>query len=164
MTSVLYAQEKEEKQSEGAKRHKLMLVMGNVHVPAGINIDGDKAWTVVPSWGLDYDYALTEQWAIGMHTDMAIESYEYEEDIIYKRTRPFSMILTGSRKFGEHLTVMAGGGVELAKEEDLTIVRVGIDYGWELQNDWELSASLMSDFKIDAYNSWILGLGVGKRF
>ena len=156
-------QESEEKEY---KNHKLSLIIGHAYVPAGVNILGEKVWTVLPSWGLDYDFRLNEKWGLGVHTDLVVESFEYEgnEKIIFERTRPFSAVLVGSRKFGEHLTLLAGGGIEYAKEETLSLVRIGVDYGWELPNEWELGASLMSDFKIDAYNSWVIGLGVGKLF
>lgn len=159
----LQAQELEE---ENFKRNKLALIIGHAHVPAGVDLDGDKAWTVLPSWGIDYDYRLNEKWSLGLHTDMVVESFEYEgeDEIFYKRTRPFLAVISGGRKFGEHLTLLVGGGVELAKEENLKVVRVGLDYSWELSSDCEIGASLMSDFKIDAYNSWVLGLGVAKLF
>ncbi|WP_422358515.1 hypothetical protein [Reichenbachiella sp.] len=159
----IYAQEAERGEF---KNHKLSLIIGHAYVPAGVNILREKVWTVLPSWGLDYDFRFNEKWGLGIHTDLVVESFEYEgnEKIVFERTRPFSAVLVGSRKFGKHLTLMAGGGIEYAKEENLKLVRIGFDYGWELPNEWELSASLMSDFKIDAYNSWVIGLGVGKLF
>jgi hypothetical protein len=41
---------------------------------------------------------------------------------------------------------------------------MGADCGWELPDEWELSFSLMADFKINAYNTWVLGFGIGKTF
>lgn len=132
---------------------------------AGVNNQGEKVWTILPSWGIDYDYRLDEKWSVGLHTDWVVESFEYEHNaIVFERTRPFAAVIVGSRKFGDHLTLVLGGGVELAPEENLNIVRLGLDYSWELPNEWELGASVMSDFKLDAYNSWVLGLGVAKLF
>lgn len=158
-----YAQEAERGEF---KNHKLSLIIGHAYVPAGVNREGEKVWTVLPSWGIDYDFRFNEKWGLGVHTDLVVESFEYEgsKKIIFERTRPFSAVLVGSRKFGEHLTLLVGGGMEIAEEETLSLVRIGLDYGWELPNEWELGASLMSDFKIDAYNSWVIGLGVGKLF
>lgn len=158
----LHAQESE----QAFRRNKLALIIGHAHVPAGIDLEGKKAWTVLPSWGLDYDFRFNEKWSLGLHTDMVVESFEYEgeDEILYERTRPFLAVLSGGRRLGEHVTLLVGGGIELAKEENLKVVRVGLDYGWELPNEWEIGASLMSDFKIDAYNSWVLGLGVAKVF
>lgn len=160
--SKAIAQEEHEKEF---LKHKVMLVIGHAAIPAGIDRNGDKVWTILPSWGFDYDYRFNEKWSIGLHTDIVVESFEYEHnEIVFERTRPFTAVFVGSRKFGDHLTFVLGGGVELAQEENLNIIRLGFDYGWELPNEWELGASVMSDFKLDAYNSWVLGLGVAKLF
>lgn len=162
-SGVVFAQEAEE---STFKKNKLALILGHAYVPAGVNASGEKAWIVLPSWGLDYDYRFNEKWGVGLHSDLVIESFEYEgeKEIVYERTRPLSTVIVGTRKFGEHATLIVGGGIELAKEENLKLFRIGLDYGWELPGEWELGASLMSDIKIDAYNSWVFGLGVGKSF
>lgn len=158
----IYAQEAEEE----LLRHKVMMVLSHTHVPAGVDVDGKRNWVTLPSVGLDYDFRLSEHWAIGLHTDMVVENFKYEseESAVYERSRPIALVLVGSRRFGEHLTVLLGGGVEFALEENLTLARLGLDYAWELQNEWELAFSLVNDFKIDAYDSWVLGLGVGRKF
>lgn len=151
---------------EGHKKNKVMLVMGHTHVSKGFDSNNQKSWIVLPSWGLDYDRQINEKWALGVHTDWVTESFSYEDadNIELERTRPFAAVLVVSRRIGEHLTLLAGGGFEVAPEENLTLIRAGIDYGWELRNDWEIAVNLMSDFKLEAYDSWVLGLGIAKRF
>ncbi|MCV9385859.1 hypothetical protein [Reichenbachiella ulvae] len=163
--SQLWAQE-ESGSSEEFHRHKVMIVLGHTHVANGFNSKGDKAWIVLPSWGLDYDFRLNANWSIGLHSEMVIESFEYESEnqIKLDRTRPVALVVVGSRKIGKHLTILAGGGTELAPEENLTLIRVGADYSWELINNWELAVNVMTDFKLDAYDSWVFGLGVAKIF
>ncbi|UXP31789.1 hypothetical protein N6H18_15685 [Reichenbachiella agarivorans] len=158
--------EEKESSEEKFKHHKIMVVMGHTHVPAGIDNNGKKEWLVLGSWGIDYDYRITSKWSIGLHSDLVLENFEYddEEGATLQRSRPLASTITVSRKFGEHFSVMLGGGGEFAKEENLTLFRVGLDYGWELPGEWEIAASLMSDFKINAYNSWVLGIGVGRSF
>lgn len=151
---------------EEFKRHKVLMSLSHTHVPAGVDVDGKKNWITLPSVGLDYDFRITERWGIGLHTDMVVENFKYEseESAVYERSRPIALVLVGSHRFGEHLMLIAGGGIELAKEENFSLIRLGLDYGWELPKEWELAVSLMNDFKIDAYDSWVLGLGVGKSF
>ncbi|MEJ1238722.1 hypothetical protein WBG78_11360 [Chryseolinea sp. T2] len=147
-------------------RNKVSLSITHTHVPTGINENGQSSWLMLPSWSLDYDYSLTDKWGAGLHTDLVIEDFQYEkeEGIILKRSKPFSMALVGTRRFGEHISIFAGGGMEVASEGTLGLFRLGGDCGWEIPNDWELSLSLVFDFKIDNYNAWVLGFGVGKRF
>ena len=59
---------------------------------------------------------------------------------------------------------VAGAGGEFAEEENLTVVRIGIDYGWEIGENWEIAANYMFDFKLDAYNTGVLGVGLARKF
>jgi len=164
-SSVLFAQESSG-QVESFNRNKVSLVISHTHVPGGVDNSGKKSWLVLPSWGLDYDFSFSEQWGIGLHSDLVIQDFEYEEGegIIKKRTKPFATAIVGTYHVTDHLTLIAGGGMELAPEGTLGLIRTGVDCGWELPGNWELSASLMADIKINAYNAWVLGLGIGKTF
>ncbi len=147
------------------KHHKVMLVLGHAMTPEGVNVDGKKTLLFLPSWGLDYDYLFNEKWSIGLHSDIIIENFEFEDqnNSVRERSTPASLVLSGGRKMGDHFTLLIGGGVELAEEENLEIIRVGADYGWEI-GDWEVAVNYMIDFKIDAYNSGIFGVGIARLF
>lgn len=159
------AQEFEEE--ETANYHRLTLVMGHAYVPGGFK-DGEKQWLTLGSWGFDYDYWFHPQWAVGVHSDIVVENFEIEQsgegetEGILGRSSPLASALVGIFKPGEHLTIMLGAGGEFAKEETLFLLRAGLEYGWELPGEWELGLSLMNDLKVDAYNSWTLGVGVSK--
>lgn len=162
----LLAQEGEE---EEESKHRIALVLGHAHVPEGIGSEGEKQWLVLGSWGLDYDYRLNSHWAVGLHSDFIVENFELEEHFgrekaVIKRSRPLASALVVTYKPGKHLTFLAGGGGEFAKEENFLLIRAGLEYSWKLPDEWELGVSLMNDFKIDAYDSWLLGLGVSKFF
>lgn len=149
-----------------SSQNKLTLSISHTHVPGGINDFGDKVWLALPSWGLDYDRSISKRWGLGIHTDLVIQdfSYEEEEGIIRKRTKPLATALVASYKATPHFTLIAGGGGEFAPEGTLSLIRIGTDYGWELPKKWELTISVMADFKINAYNAWVLGIGVSKIF
>jgi hypothetical protein len=134
--------------------------------PEGINVEGKKTLLFLPSWGLDYDYDLGEKWSIGIHTDFIIENFVYEdpEEIIQERSTPLAIVLTGGYGFTEHFTFVIGAGVELAKENNFALLRFGLDYGWEVGEHWEVAASYMFDFKIEAYNTGVLGVGIARKF
>ncbi len=150
---------------EEFKHHKIMVVLGHAMTPEGINVDGKKTMLFLPSWGLDYDYRITEKWSVGLHSDFIIENFAFEDpnEIIKERSTPLAVVLSAGYKVGEHFTLIAGGGSEIAKEENLTLVRFGLDYGWEI-GEWEVAANYMFDFKIDAYNTGVLGIGVARSF
>ena len=161
-----YAQEAE-KEEKSANYHRLTLVMGHSYVPAGI-LNGDKEWLVLGSWGFDYDYWFHPQWAVGLHSDLVIENFEIEKfgkgetESDLERSYPLASTLVGIFKPNEHLALLLGAGGEFAKEESLFLIRAGVEYGWELPNEWEIGISLLNDLKVDAYNSWTLGVGISK--
>lgn len=148
------------------KRHKIAVAITHTHVVEGADESGDRTWLMLPSWSVDYDYSITREWGAGLHSDVVIQDFEYEKDegIIRKRSKPVSFALVGTRALGEHFTVFAGGGLEVATEGTLGLVRLGGDCGWELPGEWELALNIVVDMKINAYNAWVFGLGVGKRF
>jgi hypothetical protein len=75
------------------------------------------------------------------------------------------MALVGKRKFGEHFALFGGGGLEVSKgEETLGLIRIGADVGWEIPGDWEVAFSALVDFKIEAYDAFVVGFGIGKKF
>ncbi len=149
---------------EDHPKNKVSFVLSHTHVPGGINEEGDKSWLVRASWGIDYDYYFSHAWSLGLHSDMVLENFEIEEDnIIQERSSPIALILTGGRHW-EHFTLVAGAGMEFAKEENFALARVGAEYGWELPAEWEIAISLVTDIKFGGYNSWVFGLGFAKLF
>ncbi|MFN8415692.1 MAG: hypothetical protein U0U66_05120 [Cytophagaceae bacterium] len=97
---------------------------------------------------------------------MVIQNFEYHyADVIRKRKKPISLVLVGTRKFGKHLTIYGGPGIEISSgEETLKLIRLGIEYGWEFEETWEVSVGILNDIKIDAYNATVIGIGIGKCF
>ena len=156
-------------EKEAFKHHRITIAFGHTHVQRGLE-NSDQKWLILGSWGLDYDYWFNEKWALGFHNDIVLQNFAVERinqdgpDGVLKRSYPLASSIVIAYKPLKHLALVAGGGAEFSKEETLALIRAGIEYGWDLPNHWELSISVMNDFKIDVYDSWMLALGVGKRF
>jgi hypothetical protein len=139
--------------------------MSHAHVAEGFDPNtGSKQWRILPAWGLDYDYVFTEKWALGLHSDVVVETYDVEtaDGKVLKRTRPLASALLGTYKLNQHLALQLGLGGEFAKEETFALTRVGIEYGWELPGAFELSGVFNYDFKWNAYDTFLIGIGVAK--
>ena len=67
-------------------------------------------------------------------------------------------------KAGTHFTYQFGLGGEFAKEENFFLTRTGVEYGLELPNEWEFIANFIYDIKWNAYDSFVMGIGVSKSF
>lgn len=155
---------KEESNMKGS--HRLSLLIGHSHLSQGVMDNGKKGWKVIPSWGLDYDYWISNHWAVGVQNDMMIESFEVEdhEKNVIERTRPFSSVASVIFKPKKHLGFVFGMGGEFASEENFALTRLGIESGWEMKNNWEFGVTLSYDIKWNGYNSWVVAMGVSKIF
>ncbi len=170
------AQEKEEikephktanTENEEFKPHSTIgLVISHAHVFAGKDETGKKKVLAMASWGIDYNYHLSSKWAVGLHTDIIIESFKVEEygGETIERSYPIAPALMGIYKPNHHWSLMAGAGGEFAKEKNFFLTRLGVEYGAEIRKGWEVFGSLAYDIKWNAYDTWVLGMGISKAF
>ena len=154
----------EEKTDTG--KHRITLALGHANVSQGIK-DGDTKWLSIPSWGIDYDYWLSDKWAIGLHTDIIIEDFKVKaslssEEETLERSSPVAPAFVGIFKPTKHSSFLLGAGAEFAKEENLFLNRVGYEWGTEINESWELGISLCYDFRWNAYDSYLIGIGISR--
>lgn len=165
---TLYSQEtekKETKEEESLKgTHRFTLVIGHSHVFGGIKENGEKGLKVFPFWGFDYDYWISNRLAIGLQTDMVVETFEVEdhENTVIERTRPVTTIAAAIIKASKTIGFIAGMGGEFAHEGNFAVTRLGVEAGWEMKKNWEFGISLVYDVKWNGYDSWGIGFGISK--
>lgn len=172
MGSKGYAQESSAgEQKEKEPRHSISIILSHAHIAEGRDEAGNKKNLLLPSWGIDYNYRLTEKWKIGLHTDLILEEFEVlkntgseEEEEYISRSYPVAPALMGVFTPGKRWSFMLGAGVEFTKNENYFLNRAGIEYSVELPKNWELFGSLSYDIKWNAYDNWLLGIGIAKKF
>lgn len=163
--STLGAQEGE----DTFRHHRLSLIMTNNHVPKGTGVDGALKWLVLGGWGLDYDYHFNERWAVSFQSDIILGDFVVREfaasnEVLVERAYPLAMVLAGLYSLTDHFTLIAGGGLELAPEENLGVLRIGLDHEWEFTDLWGVSLNLIYDLKLEVYDTWSFGVGINRRF
>ena len=148
------------------QRHRISLMISHTHIPQAISYSNGSSGIIVPSWGLNYDFWFTPRWAIGSHNDMEIATYviENEHGTEIERERPLILSIVGIFKPTHHIELIAGFGREFENHHNYWVYRLGIEYEFEIPNHWILSPSLTYDLKENIYNSWTLGLVIGKKF
>jgi len=133
-----------------------------------VNENRDKGRIAVPSWGFDCNYWFTEHWAIGLHTDIMIEDFSIKDQgaagKTIERIKPCAAVPAVVFKPKEHSAFIVGMGVEFAKEGNFALTSLGYEYGWELPKHCGLSASFTYDIKWNAYDTWVMGVGISKFF
>ena len=153
-------------ETEVLQKHRLTILMANAFIPAADDIEGQSNFFIVPAWGFNYDYWISRKIALGIHNTLILQQYKIEESSEEKIVeRSFPLIVSGEvlLKPWKNLIVSVGAGREFEKHESYTVVNTGLEYGVELRRGWELSFTLLYDNKIDAYDSWMLGVGFSKH-
>ena len=150
--------------------HTFGLVISHTQVSEGVSEGGKRKWLSLPSWGLNYNYKFSPKWAIGLHTDIITESFKVDEHLngssneVIERSSPVATALMASFKPGEHFIFLLGGGGEFAHAANYLLIRLGLEYEYHLNKNWELNANITNDLKVNAYNSWSVGMGITKIF
>ena len=101
-----------------------------------------------------------------MQTDLVLEKFivEKENGQELERDKPFAIVPVALFKPYKHFSFIAGAGIELEKEENLGLTRIGAEYGCELPKKWEAAVGLLWDAKWRHYNSWVLEFSFSKSF
>lgn len=166
LAATSMAQEK--KHDDFKPHHMLGLVISHTQISQGVQSNGNNKWLSLPSWGINYNFKFSPKWAVGLHTDIVVEDFAVEEhlksssDEILERSYPVASAVMLSYKPGKHFSYLFGSGGEFAHTGNFFLFRVGLEYGCHLSKDWELNANVTNDLKINAYNSWAIGLGVSR--
>lgn len=149
------------------KHHQIGMLLGHTHMKAGFE-DASSDRLTVPSVSLFYNYRFNERWSLGLHTDFVTEQFVAQsldgEGEAVERERPIAPALMFGYKPSKHFTFLLGGGVDIDKEETLGLIRLDAEYGLEIMNEWEFVATLGYDIRIDAFDSFQLGVGIAKGF
>ncbi len=122
----------------------------------------------IPSWGLDLEYWFNKEWGIGLHSDLEIETFvlvrENAEQDELERQSPLVLTLDALFKPWKGLVFQVGPGIEIERSENFPLLRLGLEYEFELPNHWDIAPSFFYDNRFGAYHTWSIALGVGKRF
>jgi hypothetical protein len=123
----------------------------------------DNVW--VPSWGLDIEYWLNNNWGIGLHNDVEIETFviNNSENDELERVNPLVLTIDALYHFGKGFVITLGPGIEIEKEKSFYLLRAGIEYEKDITESFYLLPSIFLDQRFDGYNTLNIGLGVGIR-
>lgn len=169
--SHFHAQEESNTNPELTKKENIELKgnsrftfgLGHTHIAEGKK-DEKAKWLIIPSLSFNYDYWVSNRLALGVQSDVLIESFVIENDKeeTIERQYPIAVVPVAIYKLNEKFSALGGVGVEFSKGPDLALTRLGLEYGWELPKNWELGAALVWDSKWNHYNSWGIAITISK--
>lgn len=162
------AQENNSTHKKKPSKHAVIFIISHTQINEGLDENGEKQWLSLPSWGINYNYSLSQKWAIGLHTDIVVEDFvvnnHSKQDEIIERSYPIASAFVTSFKPGKYFSFLLGSGGEFSKGNHLFLVRAGIEYGLHINHNLEFIANVVNDYKFNAYNSWSLGMGIAYKF
>lgn len=120
----------------------------------------------IPSYGLDLEYWPSHKLGIGLHSDLELENFvvEREHQEVLEREYPVVASLDVLYRPWQGLVFQVGPGVEIDRNQHFFLFRLGMEYEVELGHHWDLYPTAFYDARADAFSSFSIGLGVGKRF
>ena len=150
-------------------RHQVQRATTHTHISEGRNEAGQRTWLALASWGINYNFHFAPKWSLGLHSDIILEDFlvrrESGEDVIVERKNPVALAAMGGYKFWGPFRALLGGGIEIEESENFGFIRFGLEPGWHFGGGrWEVSAIGTVEIKIDAYNSWMVGIGISRLF
>lgn len=159
-TCLLYTQE----HHQDFKHFRISPVLSHTYIPMATN-EGDKT-VIVPSLGLDLEYWFNEKLGFGFHNDLELETFEIitNDKLVIEKELPVVLTLDGLYKFSKNWIIIFGTGVEFEKNENLFIIRSGIEYEVEFGNHWDVAPTIFYDYRSRNFGTWSIGIGIGKRF
>lgn len=165
---VVFAQDEGQTSSSihNSSFHSLTFVMASAFIANSFS-DNTNDVLIVPAYGLNYDYQINGQWGIGVHTDILLQQFKIEkhgteEEVV--RENPVAITAMIFFKPHHRWKILGGYGIEMEKNENLQLLRIGVEYGIELPKNWELGFTFENDFKVNGYYTLLLGIGFTKKF
>jgi hypothetical protein len=148
---------------EDHRGFRVAALIGHTLIPT----ESADAQVFIPSWGLDVEYWFSSRWGLGLHNDIEIESFiilgpEGEE---IERVNPLVMTLDLLYRPWGGLVLLAGPGIEIERDNNFQLFRLGVEYEIPIGNHFDLAPSIFYDQRLgDGYQTWNFALGVGKTF
>jgi hypothetical protein len=159
--SRIYAQEEVDKDPE--EKHLIALSLGYSYIPkGGEEHHSETTGVFIPSIGLDYLFRINQRWEIGLMVDFELGNYV----IIHKelnRENAFVVAGVGAFKISKHWAVLSGVGIEIEKNKNFAILRLGSDYSFSLGKGWIIAPGFFCDIK-EGYETWSFSVAIGKGF
>lgn len=151
-------------QHESGHHWRVSAVMSHTMIPTET---AEGATTLfIPSWGLDLEYWFNEHWAIGLHNDLELETFEVERNNNEFIRRQFPVVVTADALWmpTKRWVLLAGPGLEFDPRNTLKVFRVGVEYEYHLPDHWDIAPAFYYDFRVNAFDTYSIGVGLGKRF
>jgi hypothetical protein len=146
--------------------HKPMIrgaiMMANSHVPTAT--EGGIEVPIISTWGMDVDYFFHRRWSLALQADVKLQDFEVEHgQTILERSFPVAVAGVAHYHALRHWSFYAGPGIELEKNENFFLLRIGTEYSFEITENFEIALNLIYENKDEVYDTWTFGIAFNKK-
>lgn len=168
LSSKLYAQHSEPEENSATHKKSsyfhVSFVLAHTYLPESTS-EGSEI-LALPSLGLDLEYWFNSKFGIGLHNDVELLAFGIEEgdNTFIERERP--LLITADFLWSpfEHASLFAGPGIEIEKEQNYAVFKLGFEYTVHASESLGFSPLIFYDYRINAYNSLSIGIGIAYKF
>jgi len=148
------------------RHHQIIATIGHAAIPSSEEEGASNEYIAVPTWGLTYEYDFNETIGIGLKSDIELSNYQISDNQkeILIRDYPISLVAIVKVIPVASFGIYAGGGIELASEENLPVFDVGCTYDIDFSGRWILSPEIGYELKGGHTSIFTIGLSIGFRF
>ena len=137
------------------------ILMTNTHATGTV---GKDKFIIIPTWGIDLNYLFHPRWSAALQSDIKLQSFEVKEgESVLERSYPLALAIALQYHTAKHLSFYAGPGYEIEEHENLSLIKLGSEYGFEVNKTFEIALSLAFEHKKNVYNSWVFGIAFTKQ-
>jgi len=147
------------------KRFRVSAAIGHTFLPKKTRLGTDLA--VLPTFNFDIEYWFSSRLGAGFHNDLELVTFQVKnlpDDVIIEREYPILITFDLIYRLHKGLTIYGGPGVEFEKNENFFVTRLGLEYEIELHRGWDVYPTIFYDMRRNAYDTFSIGVGFGKRF
>lgn len=149
-------------QEHAEAKHRVAVVLGHSYV----SLENNEILSI-PSFGLDYEYWLSNHWGVGIFTDVELIANATNptiDGVMVEREYPVVVTLDVLWNPRKHLEFVVGPGFVTEKNKIKSLVRFGVEYDLTLGHHWDVAPNLFYDQKLDGGYAVSMGIGIGKSF
>jgi len=158
-------QENDHNSEEVDLLNKISATVGYAWVPSGSEVQGQSNVLVIPTLGIKYARSLSEKIAFAWTNEFEFSNYVIERSEAELLEREYAIVTAALLMYEpvEKLGLFAGPGVELEKNENFFVFKIGAEYSVKVLDDWFILIESYYDIK-EVYGTFGLGLSIGSRF
>ncbi len=152
-------QDESEEEGEHFYRHRLSFGTGIALIPRGLSA-GAEDFIIAPSVALDYGFQVTRQFGVAIKDELELSSYiiETKEGAPLEREFAYVGVIVATAEVARGFGLFAGPGVELERNENFFVVKLGVDYMFIETERWNAGVGGAYEFKA-AYGTFNVGTG-----